>query len=94
MFEGGESPEFSGKVVVTLAQDKNIMKLTGRVIVAAEYAQAHGIRDIDNRVILSFRQVKFLASRYLPDNLKFISNFVPSFVKIPQFVLDIIGSKF
>lgn len=94
VFEDGESTEFSGKVIVALAQDKNIMNLTGKVIIGAEYAQSHNIRDIDNRMILSYRQVKFLASKYLPDNFKFIANFIPTFVKIPQFVLDIVNSKF
>lgn len=94
VFEDGESTEFSGKVIVALAQDKNIMNLTGKVIIGAEYAQSHNIHDIDNRMILSYRQVKFLASKYLPDNFKFIANFIPTFVKIPQFVLDIVNSKF
>ena len=70
------------------------MNLTGRVIISAEYAQNHGIRDIDNRIIYSFRQVKFLTQKYLPENFRFLSNFVPAFVKIPQFLIDIMNSKF
>ena len=43
LFEDGESTEFSGKVVVALAQDPNIMKLTGKVVISSDYAQSHGI---------------------------------------------------
>jgi len=94
IFEDGESTEFSGKIVVALAQDPNIMKYTGKVVISADYAQSHGLRDIDNRVIYSYRQVKFMAGKMLPDKFKFIANFIPSFVKVPQFVLSLFSSKF
>lgn len=94
MFEKGESIEFSGKIIVAMAQDPYIMSYTSRVVLGAEYAQAHGIRDIDNRVILSIRQVKAICEYFLPPKLTFIAKFVPGFVKIPQWVLDIANSKF
>jgi hypothetical protein len=93
-FKSGESIEFSGKCVVALAQDKNIMKYSTKCIIAADYAQSHGIRDTDGRKIESIREVGFLISYVLPENLKFITNFIPSFIKVPQFVLDIVNSKF
>ena len=68
--------------------------MTGRVIISAEYAQNHSIKDIDNRTIYSLRQVKYLSQKYLPENLRFLSNFIPAFVKIPQFLIDIMNSKF
>jgi len=95
IFEDGESIEFSGKVIVALAQEPNIMKYTAKVIVAADYAQKKGIKDIDDRVIPSYRQLNnLLASFVLPEKLKFVANFIPNFVKIPQFLLDIMNSKF
>jgi dehydrogenase/reductase SDR family protein 1 len=94
VFEKGESIEFSGKIIVDMAQDPNIIKLTSRVIIGAEYARSKGIRDIDNREIMSFRQVKGLIAMYSPKNFQFLSAFVPAFVKIPQFLLDILNSKF
>jgi len=45
-------------------------------------------------VIYGFREARFILQRILPENLKFISEFVPGFIKIPQFVLDILNSKF
>ena len=47
----GESTEFSGKVIVKLAQDPNLMSYTGKVVIAADYALSHDIKDIDGRVI-------------------------------------------
>lgn len=94
VFENGESIEFSGKIVVAMAQDLNIMRYSSRVVIGADYAQLHNIRDIDNRVILSIRQVKAICEFFLPEQLKFVSKFVPGFVKIPQWVLDIINTKF
>lgn len=89
-----ESTEFSGKVIVHLAANAKMMNYTSKVIVSADYGQANGIKDVDGRVIPSFRQFKFLAAYFLPPNFQFINNFIPGFLKIPQFLLDIMSSKF
>ena len=95
VFEQGESIEYSGKVIVEMASDPNISKYSSKVVISAEYANAHGIRDVDNRVIHSIREVgPILENFILPPPLKFIGRIIPGFVKIPQFVLDIINSKF
>ena len=44
-----ESPQFIGRVVAALATDPNIMKKSGRVLVAAQEALEYGIRDIDGK---------------------------------------------
>ena len=93
-FAEGESIEYSGKIIVHMAQDPNIIKHTAKVVIGAEYGQRFGILDIDNRVIYSLRQIKSLLSIVVPDNLRFLTNLIPSFVKIPQFVIDIFTSKF
>jgi hypothetical protein len=82
-------------VIVQLAQDPNIMKYTSKVIIGAEYAQAHGIKDIDGRIIYSARQLKSIAANYLlPNQFQFITWFIPSFLKIPTFFIDVLNSKF
>ena len=81
-------------MVASLASNPDVMKYTARVVLAAEYAQAHGIRDIDNHIIPSFRQVNFLCEHFLPKSISFVGNLIPNFVKIPQFLLDIVNSKF
>jgi dehydrogenase/reductase SDR family protein 1 len=44
-----ESPQFIGRVITALANDPNIMKKSGKVLVAAQEALEYGIQDIDGR---------------------------------------------
>jgi dehydrogenase/reductase SDR family member 1 len=44
-----ESPEFIGRVVAALAADPGVMRHSGRVVVAAAIARAHGVTDVDGR---------------------------------------------
>jgi NAD(P)-dependent dehydrogenase (short-subunit alcohol dehydrogenase family) len=44
-----ESPQFIGRVVNALANDPNIMKKSGKVLVAAQEALEYGIQDIDGK---------------------------------------------
>lgn len=94
MLPEAESPEFAGRVICALANDPGLSKLTSKVINAADYAQKHGIRDIDNRTIPSYRQVNSAMKLVLPKQLHFVTNFVPNFVKVPQFVMNLASSKF
>lgn len=42
-----ESSQFVGRAITSLASDKNILKKTGRILVAAELAKVYGFKDID-----------------------------------------------
>lgn len=44
-----ESPQFIGRVVAALASDPDIMRKSGRVLVAAQEALEYGIQDIDGK---------------------------------------------
>ncbi|CAD5217660.1 unnamed protein product [Bursaphelenchus xylophilus] len=44
-----ESPEFSGKCIVKLATDPNLMKKTGMIINSIQCGKEYGIKDIDGR---------------------------------------------
>jgi NAD(P)-dependent dehydrogenase (short-subunit alcohol dehydrogenase family) len=44
-----ESPQFIGRVVAALAADANIMKKSGKVLVAAQEALEYDIQDIDGK---------------------------------------------
>lgn len=44
-----ESPQFIGRVIAALAADPDIMKKSGKVLVAAQEALEYGIQDIDGR---------------------------------------------
>lgn len=44
-----ESPQFIGRVIAGLASDPDIMKKSGKVLVAAQEALEYGIQDVDGR---------------------------------------------
>jgi len=44
-----ESPQFIGRTVAALLADPEVLARSGSVVVAAEYARAHGIVDVDGR---------------------------------------------
>ena len=44
-----ESPQFIGRVIAALANDQNILKKSGQVLVAAQEALEYGIKDIDGK---------------------------------------------
>ena len=89
-----ESVEFGGKCIVHMAKNKNIIKLTSKVIIAEDYAQSYGIRDIDNRIVPSFRQINSGLKLALPKPLKLLALLIPNFVKIPIFAFELFTSRF
>lgn len=89
-----ESVEFAGKCVSHLVNDPKLMSYSSKVIIAAEYAQIKGIRDIDGRVVPSHRQINSAIKLIFPKSLHFVANLVPNFVKVPQVAFDLINSKF
>ena len=52
-----ETPEFSGKVIGALYNDPELMKLSGHAIIGAEYAAQHGIKDLDGKQPISYRDI-------------------------------------
>lgn len=89
-----ESPQFAGKVIAELGSDPAVMKYTSKIVIAAEYAQKHKIKDIDDRAIASHRQINSAMKLVLPKVLHPVTKLVPDFVKLPQFAFDLMGSKF
>jgi NAD(P)-dependent dehydrogenase (short-subunit alcohol dehydrogenase family) len=51
----GESPEFTGRVIVALFADPERMALSGQVHIVAELAQRYGVKDIDGAERASHR---------------------------------------
>ena len=44
-----ESPEYSGRAVVALAADANVMAKSGRVLTVGHLAAEYGFTDVDGR---------------------------------------------
>nr|XP_032813377.1 dehydrogenase/reductase SDR family member 1 isoform X1 [Petromyzon marinus]XP_032813378.1 dehydrogenase/reductase SDR family member 1 isoform X1 [Petromyzon marinus] len=91
-FENGETTELSGKCIVGLAKDKNIMKKSGRVLMTADLASEYGLKDVDGSVPVNYTSLKFLVTQV--PGLAWMSCVIPSFIKVPKWMLSLSASKF
>ncbi|KAM7401256.1 hypothetical protein PAMA_005443 [Pampus argenteus] len=91
-FANGETTELSGKCIVNLAKDKRLMSLTGKIIMTCDLARRYGIQDIDGRSVVDYTSLKFLLTQV--PYLSWLSVVVPSFLRLPRFVLTLAHSRF
>ncbi|KHN84377.1 Dehydrogenase/reductase SDR family member 1 [Toxocara canis] len=82
--EEGESTEFAGKAVVTLAKDTNIMKKSGRVLIAADLGLDYKFTDIDGRQPPSLRSAKALLDI---GGYSKIGDYLPNWLRIPGWLM-------
>lgn len=92
VFANGESTELSGKCIVNLATDKNLMSLTGKILMTCDLARRYGLQDIDGRSVADYTSLKFLLTQV--PYLSWLSVVVPSFLRLPRFVLTLASSHF
>ncbi|XP_022052871.1 dehydrogenase/reductase SDR family member 1 [Acanthochromis polyacanthus] len=92
VFEHGETTELSGRCIVNLAKDKNLMSLTGKILLTCDLARRYGVKDIDGRSVADYTCVKYLLSQ--SPYLSWLSYVVPSFIRVPHFVMTLANSKF
>uniref|UniRef100_A0A3B5BHW8 Dehydrogenase/reductase 1 n=1 Tax=Stegastes partitus TaxID=144197 RepID=A0A3B5BHW8_9TELE len=92
VFADGETTELSGKCIVNLAKDKNLMSLTGKILMTCDLARRYGIKDVDGRSVADYTSIKYLLSQ--APYLSWLSVVVPSFIRLPRFVLTLANSRF
>ncbi|XP_034559797.1 dehydrogenase/reductase SDR family member 1 isoform X2 [Notolabrus celidotus] len=92
VFADGETTEVSGKCIVNLAQDKNLMGLTGKVLMTCDLARRYGIKDTDGRDVADYTSIKFLLSQ--STYLSWLSVVMPSFIRVPRFMLTLAHGRF
>ncbi|XP_077354194.1 dehydrogenase/reductase SDR family member 1 [Festucalex cinctus] len=92
LFANGESTEFSGLCIVNLAKDKNLMSLSGRILMTCDLARRYGIQDFDGRCVEDVTSLKFLVTQV--PYLSWLSSFVPSFIRMPRFLLPLTSNHF
>ncbi len=51
IFENGESTEYAGKACAYLAADSNIMKKSGKILLASDLGDEYGFVDINGMVL-------------------------------------------
>ncbi|KAF6718476.1 Dehydrogenase/reductase SDR family member 1 [Oryzias melastigma] len=92
VFASGETTELSGICIANLAKDKNLMSLTGKVLMTCDLARRYGIKDVDGRSVTDFTSLKFILTQV--PYLSWLSAVVPSFIRLPRFVLTLASSHF
>ncbi|XP_059200637.1 dehydrogenase/reductase SDR family member 1-like [Centropristis striata] len=92
VFANGETTEMSGKCIVNLVTDKNLMSLTGKVLMTCDLARRYGLKDVDGRSVTDNTSFKFLLSQV--PYLSWLSAVVPSFLRVPRFVLTLASGRF
>ncbi|XP_040912158.1 dehydrogenase/reductase SDR family member 1 [Toxotes jaculatrix] len=92
VFAEGETTELSGKCIVNLAKDKNLMSLTGKVLMNCDLARRYGLKDVDGRNVTDYTSLKFLLSQ--ASYFSWLSVVVPSFLRVPRFVLNMANGRF
>jgi len=91
VWEGGESIEFSGKAVTRLASDDELMKKTGKILLTSHLATEYDFVDVDGTTPKDFTSVKYLMAA---SGHTWIAALVPSFVRIPLWVVHFGSNKF
>ncbi|TRY56217.1 hypothetical protein DNTS_028541 [Danionella cerebrum] len=89
VFNNGETTELSGRCIVELAKDKNLMSMTGRVLMTCELARRYGFKDVDGRDVVDYTSLKFLISQV--PYVSWLSIFTPSFIRVPRSFLSLGG---
>jgi len=88
----GETVEFSGKAVVHLAKDGNIIKKTGRVLTTADMALEYGFREDDGTMPLDFFALKTFFLQHKATQM--LAAVTPSFIRVPKTLVHLAGFKF
>ncbi|XP_072021533.1 dehydrogenase/reductase SDR family member 1-like [Amphiura filiformis] len=91
VIEIGETIEFSGKAVVCLASDPNIMKKTGKILHTAWIADEFRFHDVNGRHHLN----PFCLKRMLlMTGHTWLASVMPEFVRIPSWFIAAMFHKF
>jgi len=96
-FLQGETTAFPGRCIVALAQDPDLLQRSGKILLTCDLADEYGLIDVDGRVPSNIRSVKAIVNTPwvgAPTLLKVLAWFIPSFVKIPKWLLHLASNKF
>ncbi|VDM29206.1 unnamed protein product [Toxocara canis] len=93
--EEGESTEFAGKAVVTLAKDTNIMKKSGRVLIAADLGLDYKFTDIDGEFFFGRQPPSLRSAKALLDigGYSKIGDYLPNWLRIPGWLMTALTSR-
>lgn len=92
VFANGETTELSGRCIVELAKDKNLMALTGKVLMTCDLARRYGLQDVDGRSVSDYTSLKFMLTQV--PYMSWLSSITPSFIRVPRFILTLANGRF
>ncbi|CAO4369268.1 unnamed protein product [Caenorhabditis nigoni] len=84
VFANGETVEYPGRAVVSLASDPRKMNKTGRILITEDLGREYGFVDIDGLKPPNLRSVSFIL-KHLGWNTT--ANLVPNWVKLPGWLI-------
>ncbi|KAM6201785.1 dehydrogenase/reductase SDR family member 1 [Rhynchocyon petersi] len=87
-----ETTELSGKCIVALATDPNILSLSGKVLPSCDLARRYGLRDVDGRPVTDYLSVSSVLTH--GSNLGWLANYLPSFLRMPKWIMTLYAGKF
>jgi len=91
MFEKlGESIEFAGMAVSHLAMDPKRMAKSGKILMTCDLAREYGFQDSDGSV----HDIRSISDLLKAFGYHWTSWFIPSFIRIPLFVMHYGANKF
>lgn len=96
-FLEGETTNFPGRCIVALASDPNILERSGKILLTCDLAEEYGLQDVDGRVPSNLRSLRAIVNTpwmKVPNIVKMISWIIPSFIKIPKWMLHLASNKF
>ncbi|KAL4237413.1 Dehydrogenase reductase SDR member 1 [Mactra antiquata] len=78
VLEQGETIEFSGQCVAALANDPDIMKVSGKIVLTCDLARKYGLKDKEGRSTMDFCQVNVLLNL---SGHSWLASLTPNFVQ-------------
>jgi dehydrogenase/reductase SDR family protein 1 len=91
MFEKlGETIEFAGMAVSKLAMDPNKLSKSGKILLTGDLAQEYNFEDLDG----STHDIRSISVLLKAMGWNWTSWFIPSFIRIPHFVMHFGSNKF
>lgn len=86
---GAESLEYAGKAVVHLASDSKVMSKSGHILITEDLGSEYGFVDVDGTTPDNMRSISYL----LAMKNFWLASYIPSWVKMPRWMLHMAGNK-
>jgi len=91
MFEQGETVEFSGKAVAHLANDANVCKKSGRIVITTDMASEYKFTEDDGSLPADMFSLKNVLTM---SKLTWLAAITPGFIPMPKTLVYMAGYKF